>query len=564
MGLIKSDPILTSSVAYVKRQMDGAHGGVLAIVRGMEASIDCTGFDSILQCQNAAECIQAVRRGDADVAAGDRSVMEYYIYDTHSSLTTSQIAGEMHSVCVAVSRARRDDLFGVLNRYVSSLSDLTKTAYLEAGNAHGHAESLTHYIAMHPLQVTAVITFIVVLLAAVCFVLLYSIRMNRKNRELFAANEARSLFLSRMSHDIRTPMNGIIGMVNIAEQHADDPAAVRRCLAKIQTTSEYLLSLLSDVLDMRKLETEQIRLSEDSVSLQEMLSSCAYMLENRAAENGVTLDVTALSAFQPPRVITSEQHLQRVFMNVLGNAVKYNKQGGTVHIAARVTAQTDVSVTCAFYIADTGVGISPSFQKHMFEPFTQENSASRSNYQGTGLGLSIVKAIMDKMGGSITVDSTPGLGTTVTLTLPFRIDKTYRPAAEPSVRAEYLSGRTVLAAEDNQLNAEILHAVLMQAGAQVVLVGDGAQLVERFAQSSPGEFDLILTDVMMPVMDGYEAARRIRALDRPDAKHIPIIALTANAFAEDAEQAQSAGMDAHLTKPIDLDKLAQTVERLLG
>ena len=564
-GFIKSETIMRSGIAFAKRQSAEGRGGVLALVRGTEESVNTADFDSVLLCDTNEDSIAAVRRGQADAAAGDRSVLEYYIYDTHSAITTSLILGEQHNVCVAVARDRREPLLSVLNSYIYSLSDMKKTMYLEDGNAHSHAESLSHYIALHPTESTAAGILLTLLVTAVVYVLIYSVKMNRKNRELRAANEAKSEFLSRMSHDIRTPMNAIVGMVNVAEGHADDPAAVRGYLDKIRTASAYLLSLINDILDMRKVESEQIELHEDTVDLHGLVCECACILENRASEQNVELDISGMDGFAPPRVAASAQHLQRVFMNVIGNAIKYNKPGGAVCLAARVRAQSAETVDCEFVVADTGIGISEEFQKRMFQPFTQENTDSRGEYRGTGLGLAIVKAIVDKMGGTITVKSAPGSGTTMTIRLAFPIDRSSGPAEvvrRPS--GAYLAGRTILAAEDNALNAEILQLLLEQAGARVTMTENGEQLAQRFADAAPGTYDLILTDIMMPVMDGYEAARRIRAMERPDAQTIPIVALTANAFAEDAKRAEDAGMNAHLPKPVDTAKLAETLERLLA
>ncbi len=562
-GFIKSEPIMSSGLAYASRS-GGAENGCVAVVSGLEELIDTSAFTDVLLCNDAAECIRAVDDGRADIVAGDRSVLEYYIYDTHSALTTSLISGGAQSVCVAVSRARRDDLLGVLNSYLSCLPDMTKTVYLSDANTHSDSQTLAHYIALHPLQATTVVVVLTALLAAAVCMLLYSKKISRKNQELHEANEAKSEFLSRMSHDIRTPMNGIVGMADIAARHADDPSAVRLYLGKIHTASEYLLSLLSDVLDMRKLETEPVELAEDPAELRPLVESCVYILENKAAERGVTFDVAGLSDFDPPRVITSEQHLRRVLMNIMSNAVKFSRPGGAIRLNARVASQTDSTVTCEISVADSGIGMSEEFQKHMFEPFTQERGGTRSEYQGSGLGLSIVKAICDKMGAELTVRSRLGEGTTMTIVQTFAVDRAERPELRPEEPdGAALAGLHILAAEDNSLNAEILQLMLEEAGAHVTIAGDGQALVDAFAASAPGGFDLILTDIMMPVMDGYEAARAIRAIDRPDAAEIPIIALTANAFAEDAEKTASAGMNAHLTKPIEVEKLATAVRNLL-
>lgn len=314
---------------------------------------------------------------------------------------------------------------------------------------------------------------------------------------------------------------------------------------------------------MSKLETKDVEFHEDSADLHDIAVSCAEIVEARATEGGLTLETGSPDEFHPPRVLVSERHLRQIFMNLIGNAIKYTHSGGTVRITAETLAQTEDSVTCRFSVSDTGIGMSKAFQSKMFEPFAQERSDSRSEYRGTGLGLAIVKKIIDQMHGDISVDSTPGAGMSIVWTLKFRIDKDYHelPAAQEAEPLD-LTGSKVLAAEDNELNAEILQMMLRQAGADVTLVENGELLVKAFEAAAPNTYDYIFTDIMMPVMDGYEACRRIRALDRPDTQSIPIIATTANAFAEDVQRSLDAGMDAHISKPFDLKKLQQCLAKL--
>ena len=317
---------------------------------------------------------------------------------------------------------------------------------------------------------------------------------------------------------------------------------------------------------MSSLESQTGPLKEESVDLWQVEESCRDILRNRAAEQGVTLtiDPETAQSFRPPRILTNERYLRQVFMNVIGNAIKYNKPRGSVTVSGTVVEQSADALTCRFSVADTGIGMSESFQKKMFEPFVQEHGGARGQYNGTGLGLSIVKRILDQMGGTIQVHSVPGEGTTITWTLTFALDKDDTPAPDQpeAPPALTLTGKRVLAAEDNDLNAEILLFLLQDAGAEVKLVPNGQQLVDAFAASPLGYYDYILTDIMMPVLDGYAACHAIRTMARPDARIIPIIALTANAFAEDAAKATDAGMDAHITKPCDLAKLQRCLAEL--
>jgi signal transduction histidine kinase/CheY-like chemotaxis protein len=394
-------------------------------------------------------------------------------------------------------------------------------------------------------------------------------KINRKISEARQAAEqasrSKTQFLANMSHDIRTPMNGIIGMLNIADRYVDNPDEVKKYHQKIRMASEYLLSLINDVLDMRKIDQKDIMLLEESVNLRDVIENCRDILEAKAGEQEITLDTTGMAEFNPPQLMASEVHLRQIFMNIISNAIKYNKYGGKIFIQAIVLEQTEDKVICRFSVTDTGIGMSEDFQKQMFEPFTQEHGENRSEFKGTGLGLSIVKRIIEEMGGEIRVESELDIGTKFSWDLTFPIDKAINERAEniPD-RIVTLRGIRVLAAEDNSLNSEILKFILEDMGIKVNLVENGELAVKAFEESRPGEYAMILMDIMMPVMDGYEASRIIRNMKRPDAAKIPIIALTANAFAEDIVRSSEAGMDAHITKPIDENKLKECMLRLLA
>lgn len=394
-------------------------------------------------------------------------------------------------------------------------------------------------------------------------------KINRKISEARQAAEqasrSKTQFLANMSHDIRTPMNGIIGMLNIADRYVDNPDEVKKYHQKIRMASEYLLSLINDVLDMRKIDQKDIMLLEESVNLRDVIENCRDILEAKAGEQEITLDTTGMAEFNPPQLMASEVHLRQIFMNIISNAIKYNKYGGKIFIQAIVLEQTEDKVTCRFSVTDTGIGMSEDFQKQMFEPFTQEHGENRSEFKGTGLGLSIVKRIIEEMGGEIRVESELDIGTKFSWGLTFPIDKAINERTEniPD-RIVTLRGIRVLAAEDNSLNSEILKFILEDMGINVNLVENGELAVKAFEESRPGEYAMILMDIMMPVMDGYEASGIIRNMKRPDAAKIPIIALTANAFAEDIVRSSEAGMDAHITKPIDENKLKECMLRLLA
>lgn len=379
--------------------------------------------------------------------------------------------------------------------------------------------------------------------------------------EMLSANRAKTNFLSRMSHDIRTPLNGIIGLLKIDEDHLDNKELVRENHKKMNDAAKHLLSLINDVLQMSKLEEGQITLTHESISLEKMTHDIVSVIHVRAVEAGVELVYEKGKSEIPyPYIYGSPLHLRQIFLNIYGNCIKYNRPGGKVSTKVDVVNEQDGICTYRWTISDTGVGMSQEFLDHIFDPFAQEKTDARSVYRGTGLGMTIVKGLLEQMNGSIEVTSRVGVGSTFIITIPFEI------AMEPkeeSVKEEPekadISGLNLLAAEDIEINAEIIKRLLMDAGAAVTIAKDGKQALEMFAQSEPGAFDAILMDIMMPVMDGLTATKEIRALDRSDAKKIPILAMTANAFEEDAKKCFAAGMNAHIPKPYQVDKIKKTI-----
>ena len=389
----------------------------------------------------------------------------------------------------------------------------------------------------------------------------YTEELEKKNQQLQTAvaqaekaNAAKSEFLARMSHDIRTPLNGIIGLLAIDEEHLDNAAVIRADHKKMEVAAEHLLSLINDVLQMGKLEEGRVTLTHEPVDLRELSQSVGTIIEARTAEEGIAFIIDK-QHLPEPYVYASPTHLRQVFLNVYSNCIKYNKVGGSITTKLETPGVKDGTVTYRWIISDTGIGMSKEFLAHIFDPFVQEHSDARSVYQGTGLGMSIVKNLIDLMGGQIEVTSTEGVGSTFIITLPFEIAAPITPAPETTTARTDISGLKLLLAEDNALNAEIAEALLTERGAVVTVVTNGQQAVDLFRSNAPGSFDAILMDLMMPVMDGLTAARTIRALPRADAKTIPILAMTANAFDEDAQKCFAAGMNAHLTKPLDLAKV---------
>ncbi len=365
-----------------------------------------------------------------------------------------------------------------------------------------------------------------------------------------AASIAKSDFLSHMSHDIRTPINGIMGMTEIALKNIDDKDRVLDCLQKIDGSSGHLLSLVNDVLDMSRIESGKVQISHKPLNILELLRHCSSIISGQLQGRDIMF-TEEFENIENPHILGDELHLRQVLINILGNAVKFTPDGGRIYFRVREFSAEGEAARFHIEIEDTGIGMKPEFLPHIFEPFAQEDGGNRSSYKGTGLGMSITKKFMDLMGGIVEVQSEPGKGTLFRLELPVEIDREWQGEQEPAGQQTTLAGARVILAEDNDLNMEIAVFMLESLEIEVTAVTDGKAALDAFAAAAPGTFDGILMDVMMPVMDGLTATREIRALEREDAGVIPIIAMTANAYDEDRRKCMEAGMDAHMSKPID-------------
>ena len=365
-----------------------------------------------------------------------------------------------------------------------------------------------------------------------------------------AANKAKTEFLSHMSHDIRTPINAIMGMTDIALKNADNEEKVRDCLGKIDGASGHLLSLVNDVLDMSRIESGNTTMSSKAFNLKECLNNCASIISGQLVNRDITL-VRDFEGIEAPAVMGDELHLRQIFINILGNSVKFTPDGGSITFRAWEEEGDEGKKIFVFDLSDTGIGMSEEYLPKLFEAFSQEEGGSRTTYKGTGLGMAITKSFVDLMGGSIEVESKLNCGSRFLVKIPMEItdlqDETYTSELDYGE----LKGIRVLLAEDNELNAEIAEGLLAEVGIITVTVHNGREAVERFRESALEEFDAILMDIMMPEMNGYEAAAAIRTLDRGDAAAVPIIALSANAYEEDIRKAKESGMNAHIAKPVD-------------
>ena len=379
-----------------------------------------------------------------------------------------------------------------------------------------------------------------------------------------AANEAKTEFLQRMSHDIRTPINGICGLVNMADHYADDMEKQKEYRTKVKEASNLLLELVNEVLDMSKLESSEVILEEIPFNLSNVSRQVFVVIEQMAAEQNIRI-VWEKKEITHNDLIGSPEYVKRVMMNILSNAVKYNRENGYIYISCmEIPSEQPEMTTMEFVCRDTGIGMTEEFQKCVFEPFAQEHAGSRTKFAGTGLGMPIAKNLVEKMGGTITFESEEGVGTTFVIRVPFKINlDADKREEQKDVSEKSIKGLHILLAEDNELNMEIAEFMLQNEGVDVTKAWNGQEAVEVFEKSRSGEFDVILMDIMMPIMNGYEVAKTIRSMDREDAKTIPIIAMTANAFTEDRIRAKEAGMDEHISKPVDVELLVKIIHKLV-
>ena len=398
--------------------------------------------------------------------------------------------------------------------------------------------------------------------------LMYQKQLKASMEDAQRANISKTAFLQRMSHDIRTPLNGIVGMIHIAEKHKNDVAKLREFRQKVLQSTDYLQKLINNVLDISKLESGSLMLEYKSFDLVELLSNNMTVVAMSAYENGVRFEGgVEANTIRHRYLIGSPVHLSRVLMNLASNAIKYNHFHGTVNVHCEELSDDGNIAVFQFVCSDTGLGMSEEFQKHAFDAFAQEGKQSTTTFSGSGLGLSIVKDIIELMGGMIELESKENVGSTFTVTVPFKIDHSVEnndSQKDSCSQSMELSGKRVLLVEDNAINMEIAHAILEEEHLNITEAKNGKEALEIFQNSKLSEYDVIIMDVMMPVMDGLEATKAIRMLEREDAKRIPIIAMTANAFEEDRKACLDAGMDEHIGKPIDIPLLKRTITKAIG
>ena len=519
----------------------------------------------IKQYDTQEECLEAVANGKVGATVIPSSKINLL---NESPLTKSLSFAEMakrQELALFTTRANRRAAT-IINKAIEQSSNVLNGVVLAQNSVSEKKMTLQDVFAEYgglAVGVSFVIIFVLLLLV-------YSLLVSRKKQmealkeaqDANAANIAKTTFLNHMSHDIRTPMNAIVGFTDIAMKRKPDKE-VENCLKKIRQSSEYLMTLINDVLDISRIESGKLEYKPVPVDFRNMtdtvLSIARGYIENRDLNFCVSRE-----ELKTPYVMADELRIREVLLNIISNAVKFTKDGGTISFAAEnAPGNDDHHIIIRYRISDTGIGMSEAFQSRIFDEFTQENDGARTSYKGTGLGMAIAKKYVDLMGGKIEVSSRQGVGSTFTVEIPLRIAEQILTEKEEKLRKDMdLHGLHVLLAEDNDLNAEIAVSLLEEQGMIVTRAADGKSALIQFCNTAPGTFDLILMDIMMPEMNGYETTKAIRNLsNRPDGKEIPIIAMTANAFAEDVQAALDAGMDDHVAKPMDMDILISAIEK---
>ena len=519
----------------------------------------------IKQYDTQEECLEAVANGKAGATVIPSSKINLL---NESPMTKSLSFAEMakrQELALFTKRENRRAAT-IINKAIEQSSNVLNGVVLAQNSVSEKKMTLQDVFAEYgglAVGVSFVIIFVLLLLV-------YSLSVSRKKQmealkeaqDANAANIAKTTFLNHMSHDIRTPMNAIVGFTDIAMKRKPDKE-VENCLKKIRQSSEYLMTLINDVLDISRIESGKLEYKPVPADLRDIINTVSSIARGYMENRDLNFCVSR-EELKTPYVMADELRIREVLLNIISNAVKFTKDGGTISfVAENCPGNDEHHVIVRYRISDTGIGMSEEFQSRIFDEFTQENDGARTSYKGTGLGMAIAKKYVDLMGGKIEVSSRQGIGSTFTVEIPLRIAEQVLTEKEEKLRKDMdLHGLHVLLAEDNDLNAEIAVSLLEEQGMIVTRAADGKSALIQFCNTAPGTFDLILMDIMMPEMNGYETTKAIRNLsDRPDGKEIPIIAMTANAFAEDVQAALDAGMDDHVAKPMDMDILISAIEK---
>ena len=578
-------PYITMRMARVtRRDFDGKINVVTTVNQTASTSIEdvlAPGAEKLM-CSTRQEMMEAVRDGKADAAfVYYRMAQAFVNSDTTGTMTYTLLEQPTFSYRMVVSSTENHALAGILTKAMYAMPDnLVEDLATQYTTYKATNLTLADMIRLHPVTAVAITVFIS-WMAVTMIIIVNRLRTRRKLQlaaqqkakemtvlaeQAQAASKAKSTFLSNMSHDIRTPMNAIIGFTNIA-LHQDSVPEMHNCLKKIEESSDHLLSLLNDVLDISRIESGKVEFSPVPANITAVTDSVIEIVKGMLLNRELNFEVHR-EPLQNPYVMTEPVRIREILVNILNNAVKFTKDGGTIRFDAGSRPGADAQhIVICYRIKDTGIGMSEEFQKKLFDEFAQEENGVRTQYKGTGLGMPISKKYVELMGGTITVDSRKGVGTTFTVEIPMELTNAEKvEKTKPLAQHNDLKGIKVLLAEDNDLNAELATILLEDLGMTVTRAADGQEAVDLFAEHPAGTYDIILMDIMMPKMDGHQAAKAIRAMyaDRSDAEEIPIIALSANAFSEDVQASLDAGMNGHVSKPLNMEEVTKVIERNLN
>ena len=578
-------PYITMRMARVtRRDFDGKINVVTTVNQTASTSIEdvlAPGAEKLM-CSTRQEMMEAVRNGKADAAFVYYYMAQAFVNsDTTGTMTYTLLEQPTFSYSMVVSSTENHALAGILTKAMYAMPDnLVEDLATQYTTYKATNLTLADMIRLHPVTAVAIIVFIS-WMAVAMIIIVNRLRTRRKLQlaaqqkakemavlaeQAQAASKAKSTFLSNMSHDIRTPMNAIIGFTNIA-LHQDSVPEMHNCLKKIEESSDHLLSLLNDVLDISRIESGKVEFSPVPANITAVTDSVIEIVKGMLLNRELNFEVHR-EPLQNPYVMTEPVRIREILVNILNNAVKFTKDGGTIRFDAGSRPGADAQhIVICYRIKDTGIGMSEEFQKKLFDEFAQEENGVRTQYKGTGLGMPISKKYIELMGGTITVDSRKGVGTTFTVEIPMELTNAEKvEKTKPLAQHNDLKGIKVLLAEDNDLNAELATILLEDLGMTVTRAADGQEVVDLFAEHPAGTYDIILMDIMMPKMDGHQAAKAIRAMyaDRSDAEEIPIIALSANAFSEDVQASLDAGMNGHVSKPLNMEEVTKVIERNLN
>ena len=578
-------PYITMRMARVtRRDFDGNIHVVTTVNQTASKSIEdavAPGAEKLM-CSTRQEMMEAVRNGKADAAFVYYYMAQAFVNsDTTGTMTYTLLEQPTFSYRIVVSSTENHALAGILTKAMYAMPDnLVEDLATQYTTYKATNLTLADMIRLHPVTAVAITVFIS-WMAVTMIIIVNRLRTRRKLQlaaqqkakemavlaeQAQAASKAKSTFLSNMSHDIRTPMNAIIGFTNIA-LHQDSVPEMHNCLKKIEESSDHLLSLLNDVLDISRIESGKVEFSPVPANITAVTDSVIEIVKGMILNRELNFEVHR-EPLQNPYVMTEPVRIREILVNILNNAVKFTKDGGTIRFDAGSRPGADAQhIVICYRIKDTGIGMSEEFQKKLFDEFAQEENGVRTQYKGTGLGMPISKKYVELMGGTITVDSRKGVGTTFTVEIPMELTNAEKvEKTKPLVQHNDLKGIKVLLAEDNDLNAELATILLEDLGMTVTRAADGQEVVDLFAEHPAGTYDIILMDIMMPKMDGHQTAKAIRAMyaDRSDAEEIPIIALSANAFSEDVQASLDAGMNGHVSKPLNMEEVTKVIERNLN